>query len=170
MRTSFSFAAPLLGAVALTASFASLGGCTTDKAAPPAATAPSPPVALAGTSWKLVAFQSSDDAQGTTRPDEGRDYTLEFGADGALALQLDCNRGRGSYTVAPGDAGTTGGASTGGTLTIGPIASTRALCPQPDIGQMLAARLPDVASYTLRDGHLFLALKMDSGIFEFAPL
>jgi heat shock protein HslJ len=165
MRTSFSFAAPLLGAVALTASFASLGGCTTDKAAPPAATAPSAPVALAGTSWKLVAFQSSDDAQGTTRPDEGRDYTLEFAADGALALQLDCNRGRGSYRLSPSDSG-----NTGGTLTIGPIASTRALCPQPDIGQMLAARLPDVASYTLRDGHLFLALKMDSGIFEFAPL
>jgi heat shock protein HslJ len=77
-------------------------------------------------------------------------------------MQLDCNRGRATYTAAP-----SGG---GGTLSIGPVASTRALCPQPDIGQTLAARLPDVASYTLRGGHLFLALKMDGGIFELAPL
>lgn len=103
-----------------------------------------------------------DDAQGTTKPDAGRDYTLEFGADGALAMQLDCNRGRASWTATP--------SGEGGSLTIGPVASTRALCAQPDMGQTMAARLPDVASYTLRGGHLFLALKMDSGIYEFAPL
>lgn len=123
---------------------------------------PDAPAGLAGTSWKLIGFQSMDDAQGTTRPEAGRDYTLEFGADGALSMQLDCNRGRASWTATPGDEG--------GSLKIGPVASTRALCPQPDMGQAMAARLPDVASYTLRGGHLFLALKMDSGIYEFAPL
>ncbi|WP_395329078.1 META domain-containing protein [Novosphingobium sp. BL-8H] len=145
----------------------SLGGCA-ETAAPsastPPATAPAPAPAttgLAATSWKLVGFQSMDDAQGTTKPGEGRTYTLEFGADGALAMQLDCNRGRSTWSAEPG--------GEGGSLKIGPVASTRALCPQPDIGQMMAARLSDVASYTLRDGHLFLALKMDSGIFEFAP-
>lgn len=169
MRKGSAFTALLPTTMTLAAGIALLSGCTTDTAAPapaPAPTsAPSAPIGLTGTSWKFVAFQSSDDAQGTTRPEEGRGYTLEFGTDGALVLQLDCNRGRGSYKLSPSDGG-----NTGGTLTIGPIASTRALCPQPDIGQTLAARLPDVASYTLRDGRLFLALKMDSGIFEFTPL
>lgn len=141
-----------------------LGGCG-DTASAPASTPPPASAATTGldaTSWKLLGFQSMDDAQGTTKPGEGRTYTLEFGADGSLSMQLDCNRGRATWKGAPaGD--------TGGSLTIGPVASTRALCPQPDIGQMMAARLPGVASYTLRDGHLFLALKMDSGIFEFAP-
>ena len=45
---------------------------------------------------------------------------------------------------------------------------TCALRPPPGMGEVLARRLPDVASYTLRNGHLFLALKMDGGIFEFA--
>lgn len=147
-------------AAALTAAFLALAGCTGDTATRPPAEVPPPAASgLSGTSWKLVNFQSSDDAQGTTTPGEGRSYTLEFGADGALAMQLDCNRGRATYAAGASNA-----------LTIGPVASTRALCPQPDIGQTLAARLPDVASYTLRDGHLFLALKMDGGIFEFAPL
>lgn len=159
-RICFVPAAP---ALALSAMLLTLAGCG-EAGSPPASTPP-PAAASAGlakTAWTLVGFQSMDDAQGTTRPGEGRTYTLEFGADGALAMQLDCNRGRATWSGTPSGA-------TGGSLTIGPVASTRALCPQPDIGQMMAARLPDVASYTLRDGHLFLALKMDSGIFEFAP-
>nr|WP_314464933.1 META domain-containing protein [uncultured Novosphingobium sp.] len=153
-------------ALALATGLATLAGCAADGAPPPSAgPAPTPsasPAVLAGTSWQLVQFQSSDDAQGTSTPGEGRSYTLEFAADGALGMQLDCNRGRATYSAAP--------SGEGGTLSIGPVASTRALCPQPDIGQTLAARLPDVASYTLRGGHLFLALKMDGGIFELAPL
>ncbi|MXO59098.1 META domain-containing protein [Altererythrobacter salegens] len=117
---------------------------------------------LAGTSWKLVSFQSMDDAQGATKPAAGKDYTLAFGTDGRAAMQLDCNRGSANYSV-----GNT--SATGGSLTFGPAAVTRALCPPPDMGEMLAARLSDVASYTMRDGHLFLALKLDGGIFEFSP-
>ncbi|TCM17115.1 heat shock protein HslJ [Novosphingobium sp. PhB165] len=155
---------PLLSCAAL-ATVLVLGGCQTSSSSD---TTASPPAAattagLASTKWQLVGFQSMDDAQGTTKPGEGRVYTLEFGADGALAMQLDCNRGRTSWTTR--DSG-----PEGGTLVIGPIATTRAMCEQPDIGQMMSARLSEVASYTLRNGHLFLALKMDSGIFEFAPL
>ena len=29
---------------------------------------------------------------------------------------------------------------------------------------------PHIVSYVFRDGHLFLALKMDSGIYEFEPV
>ncbi|QDK33931.1 hypothetical protein DM450_14325 [Sphingomonas sp. IC081] len=118
---------------------------------------------LAGSTWRLVAFQSMDDAQGATKPGEGRAYTLDFGSDGTIAMQLDCNRGRATWSAVPGTDGRSG------QLAIGPGMTTRALCPQPDIGPMMARRLSDVASYTLKDGHLFLALKMDGGIFELAP-
>ena len=141
-------------------------GCTTDTASAerPAVSPPAPVAAgLAGSAWRLVAFQSMDDAQGTTKPGEGRDYTLDFGSDGMIAMQLDCNRGRATWSAVPGADGQSG------QLTIGPAMTTRAFCPQPDIGTLMGARLPDVASYTLKDGHLFLALKMDGGIFEFAP-
>lgn len=137
-----------------------LAGCTTAGGtdAPATATAST----LAGTDWTLVKFQSMDDAQGTTAPPPERTYTLSFGTDGALSMQLDCNRGRAQWESVPSG-------KEGGSLNIGPVAATRALCPQPDVGEKMARFLPDVASYTLRDGHLFLALKMDGGIFEFAP-
>jgi len=51
---------------------------------------------LAGTSWQLLAIQSMDDAQGTTRVHEPGRFTLEFGRDGRAALRLDCNRGNGT--------------------------------------------------------------------------
>ena len=137
----------------------SLGGCaaTGKPAAGSLANA-----GIAATSWRLVAFQSMDDSQGTIEPVKGKTYTLDFNANGSVTLQLDCNRGNASYSEGIANA-------TGGSLTISPVAATRALCPPPDMGEMLVARLPDVASYTLRDGHLFLSLKMDGGIIEFAP-
>ncbi|MFC0687732.1 META domain-containing protein [Novosphingobium clariflavum] len=160
---SWGASAPI--AIALAAMLAS-AGCTSParRAEPAAVPAPAPGAAeLAGSSWRLVAFQSMDDSQGTTKPGEGRDYTLDFGSDGMIAMQLDCNRGRATWRAVPGAEGRSG------QLAIGPGMTTRAFCPQPDIGPMLAARLADVTSYTLKEGHLFLALKMDGGIFEFAP-
>ena len=135
-----------------------LAGCVTNPDVPANAGATA---GLAGSSWSFVSFQSMDDAQGTTAPVAGKVYTLDFGTDGRLAMQLDCNRGNANYSEGPIS-------ETGGALTIGPIASTRALCPPPDMGELLAAQLPNVASYTMRDGHLFLALKLDGGIFEFS--
>ncbi|WP_168176209.1 META domain-containing protein [Novosphingobium sp. PC22D] len=118
---------------------------------------------LAGTSWQLVAFESADDAQGTKRPAPDHTVSITFAEDGAFAAKLDCNRGSGSW-----QAQMTGAA--GGSLAITPLATTRAFCLEPSLGEMVAAALPDVASYTMRDGKLYLALKMDGGIFAFAPL
>jgi len=117
---------------------------------------------LAGTRWRLVAFQSMDDTQGTTRPLPERVHTIAFEADGRLSAQLDCNRGSATWQEGIANA-------TGGTVTIGPVAATRALCPPPSMGERMATLLPHVASYRLMNGHLFLALKIDGGIFEFRP-
>jgi heat shock protein HslJ len=125
---------------------------------------------LAGTSWQLHAIQSMDDAQGTTKVAEPSHFTLEFGRagrdgrDGRATLRLDCNRGNGAYQVAPAGDGSSG------SLTFGPIATTRAMCPPPHLDQRVARDLAQVRSYLLRDGRLFLSLMADGGIYEWGPL
>ena len=52
----------------------------------PSTEAPSP---LAGTSWRLVEFQSMDDAQGTTRPADPSLYTMQLNTDGSVAMRLN---------------------------------------------------------------------------------
>ena len=115
---------------------------------------------LAGTSWQLVAIQSMDDAQGTTRVANPARFTLRFGVDGRAILRLDCNRGSGSYEArAAGD-------GSSGSLTFGAIATTRALCPPPHLDERVARDLGYVRSYLLKDGRLFLSLMADGGIYE----
>jgi heat shock protein HslJ len=118
---------------------------------------------LAGTSWQLLAIQSMDDAQGTTRVHEPGRFTLEFGRDGRAALRLDCNRGNGTYQVKPAGDGSSGA------LGFGPIAATRAMCPPPHLDERIARDLAHVRSYLLKDGKLYLSLLADGGIYEWAP-
>jgi heat shock protein HslJ len=118
---------------------------------------------LAGTSWQLLAIQSMDDAQGTTKVAEPSHFTLGFGRDGRAALRLDCNRGSGDYKVAPAGDGSSG------SLTFGPVAATRAMCPPPHLDQRVARDLAHVRSYLLKDGKLYLSLMADGGIYEWAP-
>lgn len=117
---------------------------------------------LAGTSWELVSFTSMDDTQGVTRPRQGATYRVDFQDDGRLALVLDCNRGNATWSEGIANA-------TGGSVNISDIASTKAICPQPDMGELLARQLPYAASYRIEDNQLFIALAMDGGIFEFKP-
>lgn len=120
---------------------------------------------LAGTVWQLVAIQSMDDAQGTTRIADSSRFTLQFGKDGRATLQLDCNRGFGSYETTPASDG-----SYSGSLTFGPIAATRAMCSPPHLDERLARDLAYVRSFLLKNGNLFLTLMADGGIYEWAPL
>jgi len=137
--------------------------------APPAADADTPPTApeepaaaetadseLADTSWEMVEIQSMDD--NAWAPEDPSRYTLVFEADGAAYMQLDCNRGRGSWTSeGPGQ------------LTFGPVASTNALCQDDGLSERYARQFEWVRSYVMRDGHLFLATMADGAIIEFRP-
>jgi heat shock protein HslJ len=118
---------------------------------------------LSGTSWQLIAIQSMDDAQGTKRIADPSLYTLTFGADGKASMRLDCNRGAGSWQGKPIDAES-------GSVSFGDVVMTRAMCMGDSLDTRIARDLGFVTSYVFRDGHLFLALKMDSGIYEWAPL
>lgn len=111
---------------------------------------------LTGTSWQLVKFQGGDDA--VLRPDERGKYTFEFGEDGILSVRIDCNRARGSWkSEGPRK------------LEFGPMAITRAQCPPDSLHDRIVKHLPYMVSYVIKDGHLFLSLIADGGIYEFEP-
>ncbi len=119
--------------------------------------AQTPPSGLGGTSWQLVAFQGGDDT--TLTPDDRAKYTIEFRSDGDLFARIDCNRGRGSWTSS--------GASQ---LQFGPLALTRAQCPPGSLHDRIVKDWSYVRSYVTKDGHLFLSLMADGGIYEFEPI
>jgi len=56
------------------------------------------------------------------------------------------------------------------TLELGPLALTRAKCPEGSLHDHIAKQWTFVRSFVIKDGHLFLALMADGGIYEFAPL
>jgi len=127
-----------------------LASCATTQAPPKASPG------LAGTSWQLVKFQGGDDT--TLTPDDRTKYTIEFGADGVVSTRLDCNRGRGGWTsAAPGQ------------LQLDPLALTRAMCPPGSMDNQIARNWGYIRSYVIKNGHLFLSLMADGGIYEFEP-
>jgi para-nitrobenzyl esterase len=114
------------------------------------------PDPLAGTSWQLVRFQSGDDSVLT--PDDRTKYTIALDADGSVAVRVDCNRGRGTWT-----------SSGPNQLQFGPLALTRALCPPGSLHDQIVRQWGNVRSYVLKGGRLFLSLMADGGIYEFEP-
>jgi para-nitrobenzyl esterase len=113
--------------------------------------------ALGGTQWQLVVFRGG--AGEVVKPDDGLKYTLAFDASGQVAARIDCNRGRGAWM------------STGpGHIELGPLALTRAFCPPESLHDRIVRQWSSVRSYLIRDGHLFLGLIADGGVYEFAPL
>jgi para-nitrobenzyl esterase len=52
----------------------------------------------------------------------------------------------------------------------GPLALTRAMCPPGSMHDRVVRDWEYVRSYVLEDGHLFLSLMADGGIYEYEPL
>jgi heat shock protein HslJ len=121
-----------------------------------AAASPATANPLEGTSWQLVRFQGSDDT--TLTPDDRTKYVIEFGPSGQLTARIDCNRGRGTWK--------SDGSSQ---LQFGPLALTRAMCPTGSLHDQVVKQWGNIRSFVIRDGHLFLALMADGGIYEFEP-
>jgi para-nitrobenzyl esterase len=148
---------------------AALAGCDRSASPPTTATPPSTgPAApqsapttsatgdLAGTSWQLVKFSGSDGS--TQEPDDRSKYTLAFQPDGSVAARIDCNRGRGTWKSAGPNQ-----------LQLGPLAMTRMMCPPGSMDSRVVGGWEVVRSYTIKDGHLFLSLLADGGIYEYEP-
>jgi para-nitrobenzyl esterase len=115
------------------------------------------PANLAGTSWQFVKFQGGDDK--TLTPDDKAKYTIAFGTDGRVSVRFDCNRGRGTWR-----------SSGPNQLQFGPLALTRAMCPPGSLHDHFAKDWGYVRSYIIKNGHLFLSLMADGGIYEFEPM
>jgi heat shock protein HslJ len=120
--------------------------------------------ALAGTQWRLVEFQSMDDAIGIVRPHDPNLYTMQLGRDGTVDLRLNCNRATGTWTSRPGSD------AASGRFEFGPLAGTHALCPPPSIDDRVAADARFVRGYLLKDGRLHLSLMADAGTYAWEPL
>jgi heat shock protein HslJ len=112
---------------------------------------------LDGTTWQLVRFQGGDDRVLT--PDDPAKYTIEFAGGGQVAARIDCNRGRGTWK-----------ATASGQLELGPLALTRVMCARGSLHDQIAKQWTNVRSFVIRDGHLYLSLMADGGIYEVAPV
>jgi heat shock protein HslJ len=111
--------------------------------------------ALTGVRWEWQAFEGSDGA--IVRPDHPENYAVEFLSDGKLAIQADCNRAVGTFTV------------DGPAIDLNVGGVTKMLCPEGSLMDRFLRDLDDANSHVFRAGHLFLAAPFDSGVLEFAP-
>jgi heat shock protein HslJ len=108
----------------------SLAGCMTIPDSHP----------LTGTEWQLVAINTAGSTT-TLTPALQRRHTVNFRDAGELQLQLDCNRGRSTWTAGKPSNGA-------GSISIGPVAGTKALCPEPSFGNQLASSLSAAQRFT----------------------
>ncbi len=118
---------------------------------------PSTTSGIAGTSWQFVQFQGGDDQ--VLIPDDRSKYTITFASDGVVNVRFDCNRGRGTWESAVANQ-----------LEFGAMALTKVKCPPESLHDHFVSQWQNIRSYTINDGHLFLSLMADGGIFEFEPM
>ncbi len=121
-----------------------------------------PPHPLDGTSWRLLSLESMSDEQGTTTVDDPSRYTVEFGTDGRAAFRIDCNRGNSTWQAGAAS-------SDSGSLSFGPIATTRMACPQPSLEHEVLTALGYVRGFLIKDGRLHMSLLADGGILHWEP-
>lgn len=112
---------------------------------------------LPGTSWRLLEFRPAGGAAKVlpTAPDQ---YQLNFAADGRLAARIDCNRGSGAFLVLPGQGGMH-------RVKLGPIATTRMMCPPSALGPRLPRDIDGERSYRIEGGQLHLDAADDAGVY-----
>ncbi len=123
---------------------------TPEPTTTPEASAPG----LTGTVWK---WQQMTTPVEQVTVDNSANYTVEFKEDGTVAIKADCNNASGSYTT------------TGNSISIPPMATTLAICPEGSLSDLFLSSLMGAASYYFDGPNLFLDLKFDSGTMQFAP-
>ncbi len=148
-----------LRSFAIAAGAAAIAACATDRppVLPGMVNVPPPPMTaagdalLTGTIWRWTETVMSNGTR--IKPDAPERYTLEFQPGGKIAVQADCNRGSGSYTL------------NGGALTFGPLATTRAMCPPGSKDAEFLRGLAAVSGQRFRGYDLVLTFDLGSMIF-----
>ncbi|MFM9108473.1 MAG: META domain-containing protein, partial [Chloroflexota bacterium] len=109
---------------------------------------------LEGVTWVWEGVQFMDDS--SLMPDDPGRYSLTFLPDGTLAIKADCNRGAGTWSV------------DNETVDLEVGALTKMACPEDSLADRFVQGVNEVNSGVFRNGRLFLALPVDSGIHAFA--
>ncbi len=91
-------------------------------------------------------------------------YTVLFDANGQASFKLDCNRGSTRWSATPSADGS------GGELTLGPLAMTRAMCPPGSLDTRIARDMGFVRGYRMAGGELAMNLMADGAIYRWVPL
>lgn len=109
---------------------------------------------LVGTVWKWVATQTPVEQIEVPEPEK---YTLQFNEDGTVNVVADCNTGMGPYTL------------DNNALEIGPLATTRALCPPESLSDRFVQDLQFARIFFFQEGNLYMDLMADGGTMQFVP-
>jgi heat shock protein HslJ len=118
---------------------------TTPPSAEEAGTAP----AIIGAPWQWVATLYSDGTKNT--PLSPENYVMELLPDGQLAVQADCNRAVGTYSL------------DGDLISINIGATTLAACGPESLGDRFIQDLNAAQSYLMDGEDLIIVLKLDTG-------
>ena len=96
---------------------------------------PTSPSDLTGKMWRLVAIEPATGPSIAVA--DGSRYWIEFLTETRLSARADCNTCSGSYTLS------------GTTVTIGPLACTRAFCGEASLDTLFTQGLTDARELTL---------------------
>jgi heat shock protein HslJ len=113
------------------------------------------PDGVLDTVWEWTWFGSGAEQFDVDNPEQ---YTLQFFADGTLALQADCNRGRGEYAI-----------DAEGQITLSRLGTTMMLCEEDSRADQFLQSLERVRLFFEKDGDFFLEAPIDSGTLRFRP-
>jgi heat shock protein HslJ len=109
---------------------------------------------IVGTVWQWVQTRYSDDTT-RTPPTDAAGYTLQLNPDGRVKIRGDCNAGGGTFNL------------NGSKLSIAITHTTRAACPEGSLEDPFILDLNRVDGFLVKNGRLFLDLKLDTGTMEF---
>lgn len=109
---------------------------------------------LVGPVWRWVLTRYADDKL-LTRTADATGYTLQLKPDGTIQVRGDCNVSGGSFTL------------NNNKLALTITHSTMAACPDSSLEAPFMRDLSRTSGFILKNGRLFLDLKLDSGTMEF---
>ena len=112
---------------------------------------PTSPSDLTGKMWRLVAIEPA--TGNSIAVADGSRYWIEFLSESRLSARADCNTCSGSYTLS------------GTSVTIGPLACTRAFCGEASLDTPFTQGLTDARELTLDEQ--LLQIKSPTGTLKF---
>jgi len=102
--------------------------------------------------WRWIATVTPTERIVCNNPDM---YTLTFLPDSTVRVLIDCNRGSGRYQV------------DGKSIRIGPVATTRMMCPPGSMDATFGKQIDAARGWFLEADTLMLDLMADSGTMRF---